>query len=142
GPSSGTGGRNEFGKVPRMGTRFAGSQRLGDRRRRRLAVETDEVPENAGRVDSLPAPAGGARVVDGTHADSTSRDSSPAFSLPIAVIIPREWWNYLLGAMACVSLGSGLLVAGWCAPDWSASLGPGIGRLFAFPGAPAAKWFS
>jgi hypothetical protein len=102
----------------------------------------DEVPENAGRADSLPAPVGTARVVDGTHADSTSRDSSPAFSLPIAVIIPRGWWNYLLGAMACVSLGSGLLVAGWCAPDWSPSLGPGIGRLFAFPGAPAAKWFS
>lgn len=118
-----------------MGARFAGSQRLGDRRRRRLAVQ----PEDGAR--ELSAPAGRARAIDGPHSQGVS-ESSGDIHFPVSKLVPEEWWKHLVVGLACLAISAGLLAAGALARDWSPVLGPGIERLFAFPDAPAARWFS
>lgn len=142
GPKSGVTGGKSPERVARMGARFAGSQRLGDRRRRRLAVETDEISDGRFRTDTLPAPAGSERTIDGAHTDYPSPDIAPTSSSPVSRFIPFEWWKYLIGALSLLVISAGLLTVGWKAADLSPTLGPGFERLYAFPDAPAARWFS
>lgn len=126
-----------------MGARFAGSQRLGDRRRRRLAVETDEHPDNAGRKVDLPASPGSARLADDAHADGEeSGKTALPFELPISRLIPRNWWTYLVGGTACLVLGAALLIAGWNSAKISTALGPGFERLVGFSEAPVLRWMA
>jgi hypothetical protein len=126
-----------------MGARFAGSQRLGDRRRRRLAVESDDVSVAVGWNDPLPAAAGASRTAEGAHADQplTQRDGH-SFGVAAARIVPQEWWKYVAAGMACLAITTGILIAGWRASDLATALGPGVEGLFSFPAAPVAKWFS
>src|SRR5262245_351735 len=126
-----------------MGARFAGSQRLGDRRRRRLAVETDEVASAAGWNEPLPAPAGASRSAQGAHTElppTVTNDRS--FGLAAACVIPQEWWKYAAAAIASLATTAGILVAGWHASELAAALGPGFAGLFAFSAAPVSKWYS
>ncbi len=141
-------GYEHWKRVPGMGARFAGSQRLGDRRRRRLAVETDDLSGasgfsgGAGRKVDDSAPDGRARVVDDAHLDRKSAPPAALREFPISRLIPRQWWTYLIGGTASLSIGAGLLAAGWCSAELSIAAGPGIERLFAFSEAPALHWFS
>jgi hypothetical protein len=125
-----------------MGARFAGSQRLGDRRRRRLAVETDDVSGDAGQRRAMPAPPAGTRALESAHAAGSADHATPSFDHAVAAVVPRRWWKYVIGGMTCLSIAGGLVTAGACASDLSAALGPGIERLFAFPDGTAAIWFS
>ncbi|HLJ11407.1 MAG TPA: hypothetical protein VKU82_09465 [Planctomycetaceae bacterium] len=124
-----------------METRFAGSQRLGDRRRRRLAADADDVPLDSQRI-ALPAPPGASRLIDAARTDARVRVASFERALPLANLIPHEWWKYALGGAACLSIGGAIVVAGWYERAGTLVLGPGVSRLFAFPAAPAATWFS
>jgi hypothetical protein len=125
-----------------MGARFAGSQRLGDRRRRRLAVETDNLSATAGWSDSLPAPAGMMRTAQAPHVvrEATVGDDH-SLGLAAVKIIPPEWWKYVAAATASLAITAGILLAGWRASDLAAALGAGIEGLFRFPAAPVAKWY-
>ncbi len=123
-----------------MGARFAGSHRLGDRRRRRLAVESDEGLSRSTGGGALPAPEGRTRVVEPPHADLAI--PTTALCLPVTALIPGEWWKYLIGGLACLAVGGSLLTAGWFSPQLIDAAGPGIERLFAFREALAARWFS
>jgi hypothetical protein len=125
-----------------MGARFAGSQRLGDRRRRRLAVETDDVSGNAGRGSGLSAPPGITRTLDHADADHSSIHPIPSAELAIAGVIPPQWWKYLIGGLGCLATSGGLVMAGCYASETCSALGPGMERLFAFPDAPVVRWFS
>jgi hypothetical protein len=126
-----------------MGARFAGSQRLGDRRRRRLAVETDDTSAAGGWNDPLPAPEGSSRTAEGAHtAQPLTQREDHSLDLAAAKVVPREWWKYVAAGMACVAITTGILVAGWHASDLATALGPGVEGLFTLPAARVAKWFS
>ncbi|MGE5195573.1 MAG: hypothetical protein ACM3U2_24030 [Deltaproteobacteria bacterium] len=71
-----------------------------------------------------------------------SDQSGHSFDLAVARLVPREWWKYVVGGLTGLAIAAGLVTAGACASDLSATLGPGIERLFAFPDAPVARWFS
>ena len=125
-----------------MGARFAGSQRLGDRRRRRLAVETDDLTEDAAGRRSLPAPSASRRSLESAHADDQIDAPHLSFDRALRTIVPRQWWKYLIGGLASLAIATGLVMAGAHAPSLAAALGPGVERLLAYPEAPVARWFS
>ena len=125
-----------------MGARFAGSQRLGDRRRRRLAVETEELSEIAEASNRLRAPAGKTRIPDEAHADQRPGDSVRIDALPIAAVVPRQWWHYLIGAMACLLVAGGLILGGIRITASTHAAGGAMASLFALPQGRIAGWFS
>jgi hypothetical protein len=125
-----------------MGARFAGSQRLGDRRRRRLAVESDDVPGAADVGVGLPGPTENSRVGHRPHIDQPSGAATHTLSLPISELVPSQWWKYLIGATLCLAMAACLIFAGVCAAKWPHSAGNAIVSLFAFPEAKIATWFS
>jgi hypothetical protein len=118
-----------------MSARFAGSQRLGDRRRRRLAVEADEGMDSPDRT-------GTARSIEGAHTSPLSVDAPLNSKSPISRLIPAEWWKYLLAAIGLLATSASLLVAGWKSAELTSALGPGFERLFALPDSAAVRWFS
>ncbi|MFN0052367.1 MAG: hypothetical protein ACKV0T_09250 [Planctomycetales bacterium] len=119
-----------------METRFAGSGRLGDRRRRRLAIEADDAtaPESC----SLPAPQGKTRVADQVPPDPPR--AAPV--LPLDLLVPVPSWKYLLGGLAGLVLAAAILAAGWYESLLSATLGPSLGSLIGLDGASVARWYS
>ena len=125
-----------------MTARFAGSQRVGDRRRRRLAVEADgEVDSLAGTV-SLPAAGGKIRVVDRPHQPAEPQSAAPTAFLPVTSVVPTERWKYATAA-ACVFFVNALLVAaGAQLTSLAAWGGEGLGAIFAPIHGSATKWFS
>src|SRR5437868_6899391 len=123
-----------------MGARFAGSQRLGDRRRRRLAVETDDATDD--RPGVLPAPPGESRLVDCPDSKSVAGPSAFPFAVAVERFVPRQPWKYALAGLACLAVCAFLLLAGSYAVELSEIAGSGFERLFSFPDAPVAKWFS
>ena len=135
-------GPNSSERVPRMGARFAGSQRLGDRRRRRLAVESDEVPGPANVGVGLPGPTENSRVGHRAHIDHPSGAGTHTLSLPISAVVPSQWWKYLIGATVCLAMAACVIFAGVCAAKWPHGAGNAIISLFAFPEAKIATWFS
>jgi hypothetical protein len=125
-----------------MGARFAGSQRLGDRRRRRLAVESDDLPGAADLAVGVPGPTGNSRVGHGAHIDHPAGGATHTLRLPVSALVPSQWWKYLIGATVCLAMAAGLIFAGVCAAKWSPGAGNGIVSLFAFPEAKITTWFS
>src|SRR5437763_1235193 len=125
-----------------MDARFAGSQRLGDRRRRRLAVETDDACEDTSSAVELPAAPGKKRLVDRAPGQSGLVAKAASIMLPVTVVVPAEWWKYLIGALTPVSITAGILYAGLQAAEWSAATGPGIIRLFGLADPSIAKWLT
>lgn len=121
-----------------MEARFAGSQRLGDRRRRRLAVETEDGSDPGLTVGELPAADGFGRTVHSAGPEATREP----IALPLERLIPVQWWKYALGAFAGLLLGGGILATSWYEPLGAQLAGPGVTRLFTLPGAPVAAWFS
>lgn len=121
-----------------MDARFAGSQRLGERRRRRLAVESEELQTSESPGESLPVRPGAERTVHRV-AEQPPADLVP---LPLQGLIPAQWWKYALGAVCQVLVGAGILAAAWQASIWSTFTGPGMTRLFSLPDPPVAAWYS
>jgi hypothetical protein len=125
-----------------MGARFAGSQRVGDRRRRRLAVEADEGSAPAIERQAIPAPQGTSRSVDLSHTEAPDIAELPFDTLPIAQIVPPEWWKYAAGGIAVLGMNCALVAAAWFAPQVSAVAGPAAERIFSPANGPATKWCS
>ena len=125
-----------------MEARFAGSQRVGDRRRRRLAVGADDNADNLGRPSELSAPAASFRAVDGAHADGLQTEPSMSLHLAVAKVIPAEGWKYLVGGLLALALGASLIIAGCFASELQTLAGPGISNLFAHSNGRVAQWFS
>lgn len=124
---------------------FAGSQR-GDRRRRRLAADTDDqAARRVGHGDTIDGTVLGQRV-DAAHAQEAAAENSsltvPSLMLPVAAIVPVGWWKYWAAGLACLVLGAGTVAGGHYAEGWIASVGPEIAGLFALPEAPLARWYS
>lgn len=120
-----------------MDARFGGSHRLGERRRRRLAVESDDAPSLAAAPAALPAPDGVSRVV---HA-APQAGASEVAALPLGGLVPSAWWAYAAGGLAAMLVGAGIVIGGWSQPIGSTAL-TGLPRLVAWPDAPVARWYS
>lgn len=125
-----------------MSARFAGSQRVGDRRRRRLAVEADEGADPSFPRQVLPAPEGMSRSVDPAHNDPAPAAELSSGSFPMAQMIPVERWKYAVAGAAVLAMNAVLAAAGWLAPSLSSSAGPAIERILSPANGPATKWYS
>lgn len=99
---------------------FAGSRSLDERRRRRLAVESEEGPAET------PATAISRRV-SSANKPGTSRGPG---QFPLRKIISARLWKHSVVALSGLTLGGGVLVAGWAAQVYPARLGPGFAWLF------------
>lgn len=123
-----------------MTARFAGSQRLGDRRRRRLAVESDD--SSPVELADLPAPAGMQRTAHGPPLEASAGSGSARRALPLAILIPAEWWKYAVAGLGAALVVCGIGIANGQAPAWSQLTGIDFGQVFAPQGSRAAAWFS
>ena len=130
-----------------MEARFAGSQRVGDRRRRRLAAGVDDnadcpPDDNPVGTVELAEPAGQVRAVDGPHTDGIKAQSSTSRPLPVATIIPAEPWKYAVGGLIGLTASAVIIIAGCFASKLQALAGPELADLFAIPNGRVAQWFS
>lgn len=130
-----------------MEARFAGSQRLDERRRRRLVSEADE-PSSGGQSESEAAP-----VADGQPGNIRFHDSpevdaeGPNLELAIPNIFPRALWQHLLIGGAWGVLGGLILWAGHVWRDVAAThvelkrlMLPERGALFSWAGGMILLW--
>ncbi|MDB5392478.1 MAG: hypothetical protein JWM11_8124 [Planctomycetaceae bacterium] len=114
---------------------FAGSDRAGERRRRRLAVEAEgsesTEPRNSGSGDSLE------RFFAATGKEAVGL--SPRDCPIVTVIATQAWKHWVTGALG-LTAGLGLLLASHTHPQWAANLGPGIPRLLKISASPVFSW--
>lgn len=130
-----------------METRFAGSQRLDERRRRRLASEADEPdsgPAAEGDVNApLAAPRGKSRFLNSAEVES----AVPDVDLSVPHAVPRVLWKHLLIAIAWAVMGGLILWAGEACravaaprPELSRLVHLGRGTLFAWASGLILLW--
>lgn len=112
-----------------MAASFAGSKHLDERRRRRLAVETDEYSQNSG-TDGL---------ADPVSSRGRSRDAYGT-SLPLRTFIARRLWKHWAITGGAFLLVAALLYVGFQMPQAAGKLGPGARRLFDPVSGPVYQW--
>ncbi|MBI3866586.1 MAG: hypothetical protein HY290_32290 [Planctomycetia bacterium] len=123
-----------------MGARFAGSQRVGDRRRRRLAVEAEEGVDQTVTRRELTSPSGASRFVDRPHAENG--DAGPALAeFPLVRLIPVESWKYFVGGLGGFAICAAAVIAGRLAPSIVGAAGTSLERALRPEGA-TTKWLS
>jgi hypothetical protein len=116
-------------------TGFAGSERAGERRRRRLAVESEgsaaEVPGTSGNGDPL-----------SDFFDDAGREASQltARDCPVLTIVSAPSWKHWVVVLLGLATGLGVLVAGYLYPQWASGHGPGVARIFQSPASPIIAW--
>jgi hypothetical protein len=103
-----------------MTERFAGSRSLDERRRRRLATESDETAAEAVTAP-LPRRASAAKTA--------VKNRGPSY-FPLRKLISARWWKHAGVAILGLFLGAGILVGGWAAETHAARLGPGLVQFF------------
>lgn len=121
-----------------MDTRFAGSHRLGERRRRRLAVESDDSAESLPSLEPLPGATGTRRTAHRAEA----APEAAAVRLPLNGIVPVALWKYVAGAVAALAMTAGILAAGWRISLASPAAGPALVRLCSLEDGSLAQWYS
>lgn len=129
-----------------MDTRFAGSQRLDERRRRRLAAESDDIADETSQVsrsEPLPAPDGRIRHAHQPAGDDSSGPAAENLpQLPLHVLIPTALWKHFAIAATFLALGGGILAANVQAGRWEQFVGPGVTQLFRVDGGPVSRWYA
>jgi hypothetical protein len=126
-----------------MSSGFTGAQRLDERRRRRLATESDETsngdgPANADDRQSLPSPEGLTRGLDGPQIEHAA--GSTYAVKPAGWVISRKLWKHIAVAATLWLTGLGITWVGTVEAEWVNQFGPGASRLFGTSGAVQA-WF-
>jgi hypothetical protein len=101
-------------------TGFAGSRSLDERRRRRLATDSDTVALEA---VAEPVPR---RVA--TQRPKQSRRGPAHF--PLRKVISIRYWKLALAILCAVAAGAGILFGGWATTIYGERLGPGFVLLF------------
>lgn len=114
---------------------FAGADRAGERRRRRLAVEAEGSESTDSRNPGAGDPLERFFAATGKEAVGLSPRDCPI----INVISTQAWKHWVMGALG-LSAGIGLLIAGYTHPQWAGNLGPGIPRLFKLSSSPVLAW--
>ena len=108
-----------------MNTRFAGSRHLDERRRRRLAGESDGVAQSLVTSPSAERP-------ESATERKTPLNSGRDTVSPVPTIIPAQLWKYILLAVAGIMICGLTLAGGYFQEDCTRLLGPGIAQLLAF----------
>lgn len=126
----------------RMETRFAGSQRLDERRRRRLVAEADGSTDDASapvETEALAAPAGRSRSA---HRPVSAGNETSAPELPLARVLPAALWKHIAITATLLTVGAGLMAANVFAEQWATTVGPGVMMLFGVEHSPATAWYA
>jgi hypothetical protein len=114
-----------------MAAQFAGSRSLDERRRRRLATESDEAaPEPV----AAPSP----RRASALKPPAKLRGPS---HLPLRKVISTRLWKHAGLALLGLLVAAGILAGGWAAETHPARLGPGLVRLFDLSAARLVHWY-
>lgn len=115
---------------------FAGSERVGERRRRRLAVESE-----GSEPPTLPRTSGDGDPLLRFFANA-GREASQltARSCPVLTLISAPTWKHIVAVLAALAGGLGLVFAGYASPQWAAAYGPGAMRLFQGNATPILGW--
>lgn len=116
---------------------FAGSERAGERRRRRLAVESEGSEQAVatfwGSGDTLLR----FFASPGREADQLTDSNCPILNIASAPV-----WKQCLTVLMGVIAGIGLILAGQTWPDWGPAYGPGLARLLKSTSSPVTIWFN
>jgi hypothetical protein len=113
-------------------TGFAGSRSLDERRRRRLATDSDTVPLE---TVAEPVPR---RVA--TQRPKQSRRGPAHF--PLRNVISIRYWKLALVILCATAAGAGVLFGGWAATIYGEQLGPGFVMLFRLDAARLVRGFA
>jgi hypothetical protein len=113
-------------------TGFAGSRSLDERRRRRLATDSDTVALEA---VAEPVP----RRVAAQRPKQSRR--GPAH-FPLRKVISIRYWKLALVILFAAATGAGILVGGWAATIYGERLGPGFVLLFRLDAARLVRGFA
>ncbi len=113
---------------------FTGSQRLDERRRRRLASEDSVCGETSISAD-LPAEIS-------YRVDQPAATTSDQASLPLQLWLSRSLWKHLAIVFLAWATGAALLVGSHFAELLSHSVGPGVLRLLGPAPAPLVRGYS
>jgi hypothetical protein len=116
-----------------MAAQFAGSRSLDERRRRRLATESDEAAAESSTA-SAPAPR------RATFSKATPRPRGPSH-FPLRKAISARWWKHGGVALVGLALAAGILAAGWTAQTHPERLGPGLARFFDLSAGRLVRWY-
>lgn len=119
-----------------MGTRFAGSRMSDERRRRRLAVETDLQPAVA---SSLPRAKRSASVQSAM--EEFQNETQPTEFPFRKLISPRIWKHWAIGCLGLI-VAVVILATGFLAADGQVVLAPGLTKPFAFQTPRMATFYS
>lgn len=116
-----------------MATSFAGARNLDDRRRRRLASETEE--------NSVPA-ARRSRVIHKPAEQHTSRANVSIVALfPVRKLISPQIWKLSFICLVLTLLGGLIIFAGLKQETDPTKFGPGFAKLFSLENGRAANYF-
>ncbi len=110
---------------------FAGSRSLDERRRRRLATESDEA------LSESAAPPVSRRV---TAFKRPEKSRGPGH-FPLRKIISARLWKHSVVGFCGMLLASAIVAAGWAAEVHPARLGPGFLPLFDLSAARLVRWY-
>jgi hypothetical protein len=112
-------------------TQFAGSRSLDERRRRRLATESDD-------ASAEPAAPPVSRRVTAFKPPEKSRGPG---HFPLRKIISVRLWKHSAVGLCGMLFVSAIAVAGWAAEVHPARLGPGFVSLFDLSEARLVRWY-
>ena len=112
-------------------TQFAGSRSLDERRRRRLATESDD-------ASAEPAAPPVSRRVTAFKPPEKSRGPG---HFPLRKIISARLWKHTAVGLCGMLLASAIAFAGWAAEVHPARLGPGFVSLFDLSAARLVRWY-
>ena len=116
-----------------MTASFAGSRSVDERRRRRLATESDDPTFENDLTISEEPPASAV-------ADDVSRQPAAAH-FPLRKVISQKLWKHWAVAFLCLAFGAGFLYCGYRAADLGEKLGPGFARLFDLSNGPVFRCY-
>ena len=114
---------------------FAGSERAGERRRRRLAVESEGSEQTLPRTSGIGDPL--LRFFASTGREATQLTAS---NCPTLSVVTASAWKHWAVAVGGTAIGSGLVLAGLTWPEWGPNCGPGLSRLLKTTSSPLITW--
>jgi hypothetical protein len=111
---------------------FAGSRSLDERRRRRLATGSDNVP-----LDAVAEPAPRRAV-----SPRVKRSRRGPAHFPLRKVISIRYWKLAAVTLCAALVGASILVGGWAAATHGEQLGPGFVLFFRLDSARLVRGFA
>jgi hypothetical protein len=116
----------------KMAAQFAGSRSLDERRRRRLATESEE---------AAPEPIAAPLIPRRTSAPKALGQQRGPSHFPLRKVISSRLWKHAGLAFLGLGLSAGILAGGVAAQTEPARLGPGVAWFFDLSTARLVRWY-